>query len=84
MQKHSEAKKLEPISYVNRAAIALENGDAKAALADADTALKRDKWLMEGYAMRSEIKKKLGDSAGAEKDLEQSKKLFFSFGPLAP
>lgn len=71
-----EAKKLEPISYVNRAAIALEDGNAKAALADADTALKRDRWLKEAYAMRSEIKNKLGDSAGAEKDFEQSKKLF--------
>lgn len=31
-------KMVAPISYVNRAAVRLENGDAKAALADADTA----------------------------------------------
>ncbi len=68
-------KMVAPISYVNRSAIKLENGDAKAALADADTAVKQDQWLKEGYEVRAEIRKKLGDAAGAEKDAEQAKKL---------
>ncbi|PZM80377.1 MAG: hypothetical protein DKT66_14030 [Candidatus Melainabacteria bacterium] len=68
-------KMVAPISYVNRAAVRLENGDAKAALADADTAVKQDRWLKEGYEVRSEIRKKLGDAAGAEKDAEEAKKL---------
>ncbi len=68
-------KMVAPISYVNRAAIKLENGDAKAALADAEAAVKQDRWLKEGYEVRAEIRRKLGDAAGAEKDAEQAKKL---------
>lgn len=68
-------KVVAPISYVNRATIKLENGDAKAALTDADTAVKQDPWLKEGYEVRAEIRKKLGDAAGADADAAQAKKL---------
>ena len=73
------AKMVAPISYVNRAAVRLENGDAKAALADADTAVKQDRWLKEGYEVRSEIRKKLGDAAGSASDAEEATKLISHF-----
>jgi predicted Zn-dependent protease len=68
-----------PINYVNRAAVKLKNGDAKTALADADVAVTRDKWLTKGYEVRSEIRKKLGDAAGSESDAAEAKKLFSHF-----
>lgn len=69
------SKIVAPISYVNKATIELENGDAKAALADANEAVKQDKWLKEAYAMRAKVKRKLGDNAGAETDEAEAKKL---------
>ncbi|MCC6979833.1 MAG: protein kinase [Candidatus Melainabacteria bacterium] len=69
------SKVVAPISYVNKATIELENGDAKAALADANAAVKQDKWLKEGYAIRAKAKQKLGDSAGAEADEAEANKL---------
>jgi tetratricopeptide (TPR) repeat protein len=57
-----------PIMNVIRAAVALHNGDVKTALADANTALSKDKWLKEGYQVRSQIYKKMNESAKAQED----------------
>lgn len=72
-------KVVAPINYVNRAAIELENGDNKAALAAANTAVKQDKWLKEAFEIRAEIKKKTGDATGASADEAEAKKLFSHF-----
>lgn len=79
LAKAFSAKMVAPISFVNRAAVKLENNDTKAALADANTAVKRDEWLKEGYEVRAQIRRKFGDAAGAEKDEEQAKKLVSHF-----
>ncbi len=72
-------KILAPISYVNRAAIKLEDGDVTSALADADVAVKQDKWLKEGFEVRAAIKAKLGDSAVADADTKTANKLISHF-----
>lgn len=72
-------KVVAPINYVNKAAIELENGDTKAALADANTAVKLDKWLKEAYEIRSEIRMKTGDNVGATADEAVANKLFSHF-----
>ena len=69
------AKELEPISHVNRAAVELENGQTKEALADATTAISKDPWLKEAYAMRADIRQKLNDNAGAADDKNKAEKL---------
>lgn len=72
-------KILAPISYVNSAAIKLEDGDLKGALADADAAISKDKWLKEAYELRAQIKSKLGNGAGADIDNQMAKLLISHF-----
>ena len=70
-----QARALEPIVYVNRAAIELNNGNLKKAMEDANTSLSRDSWLKEGFETRARIRQKLNDSAGAALDLSRAEKL---------
>jgi serine/threonine protein kinase len=75
MTKAFMAKALAPIIYVNRATMELNNGDAKKALEDANTAISRDPWLKEGFEARAKIRQKLNDAAGAALDRNKAEKL---------
>ena len=75
ISKAFRAREVPPIVYVNRANIELNEGNLKKASADADTALKKDPWLKEGYELRARIRDKMKDSVGAEQDRHKAQSL---------
>lgn len=79
IEKAFDAFTFPPIVFVNRAAIEMDKGDLKKALEYADMALQRDKFLKEGYLLRSEIRRKLKDDKGAADDKALGDKLLSHF-----
>lgn len=67
-----KGKELEPIIYVSEASVELDKGNEKKALDAASRAIELDPWLKEGYEMRSEIRKRLNDIHGADKDRKKA------------
>jgi serine/threonine protein kinase len=76
INKALEAKAIAPIIFVNRAKIDFANGEPKSALEFADKAISQDPFLKEAYEVRAEIRKKLGNAAGANDDSNKAKGLF--------
>jgi serine/threonine protein kinase/Tfp pilus assembly protein PilF len=76
INKALQAKAIAPIILVNRAKIDFANGDNQKALEYADKAISRDPYLKEAYEARVEIRKKLGNAAGATDDANKAKNLF--------
>jgi serine/threonine protein kinase len=64
-----------PIVFANKAAVELDNGDAKAALDDANKALNADPWLKEGYQVRARVYERLKDAQAASADRAHAAKL---------
>jgi tetratricopeptide (TPR) repeat protein len=65
-----------PIVYANRARIELMQGLKQAALQDANQAIKRDPWLKDGYQVRADVEKSLGDLEASGRDQTKAKALF--------
>jgi serine/threonine protein kinase/uncharacterized protein HemY len=65
-----------PIVYANRARVELMQGLKQAALQDANQAIKRDPWLKDGYEVRADVEKSLGDLEASGRDQTKAKALF--------
>lgn len=68
-----------PIMYVNRAKIELDQKQADKALTDLNTAISKDPYLKEAYALRKTVNEQLGRSKDALHDEEMSKSLMSHF-----